>query len=137
MCRILKNMFTSISIRSLYFNNTSKQTCCFVYIVTTTNIYCILRFPAIWGVFSVIPMGAVFFSVSNDAVPRPPPSVYNTSPSSAASAAGTAVVTSLVPGISLRTNQQAQGPKIPRPITVHFKKSPSSSALEVGMWYLL
>ena len=35
------------------------------------------------------------------------------------------------------TRQQAQGPKTPRPITVHFKKSLSSSALEVGMWYLL
>ena len=33
--------------------------------------------------------------------------------------------------------QQAQGPKTPRPITVHFKKRPSSSVLEVGMWYLL
>ena len=114
MRRILKNMFTSISIRSLYFNNTSKQTCCFVYIVdlTTTNrsIYCILKFPWIWGVFSVIPMGAVFFSVSNDAVPPPPPSVYNTSPSSAASAAETAVMTCLVPGISLRTNDDSNGP---------------------------
>ena len=35
------------------------------------------------------------------------------------------------------SKQQAQGPKTPRPITVHFKKNPSSSALEVGMWYLL
>ena len=34
-------------------------------------------------------------------------------------------------------HQQVQGPKTPRPITVHFKKSPSSSVLEVGMWYLL
>ena len=33
--------------------------------------------------------------------------------------------------------QQAQGPKTRRPITVHFKKSLSSSVLEVGMWYLL
>ena len=39
--------------------------------------------------------------------------------------------------VFLNHNQQAQGPKTPRPITVHFKKSPSSSALEVGMRYLL
>ena len=59
--------------------------------------------------FSVVPMGAVFFSDSNDAVPPPPPSVYNTSPSSAASAE-TAVMTSLIPGISLRTNDDSNDP---------------------------
>ena len=39
--------------------------------------------------------------------------------------------------VHLDYQQQAQGPKTPRPITVHFKKRPSSSVLEVGMWYLL
>ena len=38
--------------------------------------------------------------------------------------------------VPLEAFQQAQGPKTPRPITVHFKKSLSSSAFEVGMWYL-
>ena len=33
--------------------------------------------------------------------------------------------------------QQAQRPKTLRPITVHSKKSLSSSPVEVGMWYLL
>ena len=52
--------------------------------------------------------------------------------------AKTGIINRLISMLPVEVNfQQAQGPKTPRPITVHFKKSPSSSALEVGMWYLL